>query len=51
MDLKQWAQVVDPVTETGGLFCGWTDSGKALIWWDGVDGAEEENPDEVEVAP
>ncbi len=50
MDLSQWTPVVDPVTETPGTFVGWTDTGRALVWWDGFDGAEEEDPDEVELA-
>lgn len=49
LDLPQWTPVVDPLTHTPGLFCGWTDTGKALVWWDGFGGAEEENPSDIDL--
>ncbi len=50
LDLPQWTPVVDPGTGTAGTFIGWTDGGKALVWWDGFDGAEEENPRDIDLA-
>jgi hypothetical protein len=42
--------VVDKATGATGLFLGWTAGEKALVWWDRTSGAEEVDPDRLEVA-
>jgi hypothetical protein len=42
--------VVDKTSGATGLFLGWTNGGRALVWWDRTSGAKEVDPSTLKVA-